>query len=315
MAQQLREQTQRGLTGNPWVQMTLASNLNNVINELHAVLRHSDLSDMAGKPDGLEWDAALSMTLGKDGCPPPWAPRDAAAWQIRQIGKLLRQAEVVVISPAAHAAVMAAAATLEPADISTLDRDRDILVQAVSQTAALLVSGSTWVLRSSVVPEDDRHLQFLPLSRTSIRLRSSVVPEDDRHPPVSSRTPCGSRMLRSSAAPESGRHPRAGPRLAGPRDVAILGRPRRRPPPGCCIHASSVISAMLRSSATPKGGRHNAPVCRAICPKWLRSSAAPEGDRHTTSWPAASRSLVLPSLVVPEDDRRQGRDRPSHRWC
>lgn len=33
-----------------------------------------------------------------------------------------------MISPASHAAVMAAAATLEPADLSTLDRDRDILV-------------------------------------------------------------------------------------------------------------------------------------------------------------------------------------------
>jgi len=29
----------------------------------------------------------------------------------------------------AHAAVMAAAATLEPADVSTLDRDRDVLVR------------------------------------------------------------------------------------------------------------------------------------------------------------------------------------------
>ncbi|MFE5923133.1 hypothetical protein [Streptomyces sp. NPDC056468] len=71
------------------------------------------------------------MTLGKQGHRPPW-PRiagEAASWEIRQILKLLRQAEVLVISPAAHAAVMAAAATLEPADISTLDRDRDILVR------------------------------------------------------------------------------------------------------------------------------------------------------------------------------------------
>ncbi|MFD6174346.1 hypothetical protein [Streptomyces coeruleorubidus] len=129
-AHRLREQTQRCLTGNPWVQMTLASNMNNVVTELYAVLLNSDLADMADKPEDIERDAALSMTLGKQGHPPPWprAAGEAAAWQIRQIQKLLRQAEVLVISPAAHAAVMAAAATLEPADVSTLDRDRDILM-------------------------------------------------------------------------------------------------------------------------------------------------------------------------------------------
>ncbi|MER5668183.1 hypothetical protein [Streptomyces mirabilis] len=129
-AHRLREQTRECLTGNPWVQMTLASNLNNVVTELHSVLLHSDLADMAQRPEDLAWDAALSMTLGKQGYRPPWprAAGEAAAWEIRQIGKLLRQAEVLVISPAAHAAVMAAAATLEPADLSTLDRDRDILV-------------------------------------------------------------------------------------------------------------------------------------------------------------------------------------------
>lgn len=34
----LREQTQRCLAGTPWVQMTLASNMNNVVTELYAVL-------------------------------------------------------------------------------------------------------------------------------------------------------------------------------------------------------------------------------------------------------------------------------------
>ncbi len=110
--------------------MTLASNMNNVLTELHAVLLNSDLADMADKPENTEREAALSMTLGKRGHRPPW-PRmagEAAAWQTRQIQELLRQAEVLVISPAAHAAVMAAAATLEPADISTLHRDRDVLM-------------------------------------------------------------------------------------------------------------------------------------------------------------------------------------------
>lgn len=124
----LREQSQRQLVGNPWVQMTLAETFGNVVGELHAVLLNSNVSEFADKPAGVEQDAALSMTLGKQGHPPPWprAAGEAASWQIRQIGKLLRQAEVLVISPAAHAAVMAAAGTLEPADVSTLDRERDI---------------------------------------------------------------------------------------------------------------------------------------------------------------------------------------------
>lgn len=129
-AHRLWEQTLRSLTGNPWVQTMLASNLSNVVRELHSVVLHSNLADVVERSDGLERDVAWSMTLGKQGYRPPWprAAGEAAAWQIRQIAELLRQAELLVISPAAHAAVMAAAATLEPADISTLDRDRDLLV-------------------------------------------------------------------------------------------------------------------------------------------------------------------------------------------
>ncbi|MDL5199529.1 hypothetical protein [Streptomyces sp. ALI-76-A] len=128
-AYRLREQTQRHLVG-PSVQTMLASNIRNVVSELHAVVLNSGLANMADRPEGVERDAAWSMTLGKQGYRPPW-PRSAgaaAAWEVQQIGSLLRRAEVLVISPAAHAAVMAAAATLEPADVSTLDRDRDILV-------------------------------------------------------------------------------------------------------------------------------------------------------------------------------------------
>ncbi|MFF3663259.1 hypothetical protein [Streptomyces olivochromogenes] len=111
--------------------MMLADNVSNVLGDLRRMLFHSDLTDMAaGRPEDAVWDAALSMTLGKQGYRPPWPrkPAEAAAWEIRQIKKMLQQAEVLVISPAAHAAVMAAAATLEPADVSTLDRDQDILV-------------------------------------------------------------------------------------------------------------------------------------------------------------------------------------------
>ena len=56
-AHRLREQTQRCLTGNPWVRMMLASNMNNVVSELHSVLLNSDLADMVEKPEGVEWDA------------------------------------------------------------------------------------------------------------------------------------------------------------------------------------------------------------------------------------------------------------------
>ncbi|WP_225827168.1 hypothetical protein [Streptomyces naphthomycinicus] len=37
-AHRLREQTQQRLTGNPWVQMTLASNMNNVVTAHPGVL-------------------------------------------------------------------------------------------------------------------------------------------------------------------------------------------------------------------------------------------------------------------------------------
>lgn len=36
----------------------------------------------------------------------------------------------MVLSPSAHASVMAAAATLEPGDMSTLSRDRDVVASS-----------------------------------------------------------------------------------------------------------------------------------------------------------------------------------------
>ncbi|WP_236669881.1 hypothetical protein [Streptomyces antimycoticus] len=129
-AQRVRAESLRCLPTNPWVRVALGSNINNVVSELQSVLLHSDLADVADDPAGLERDAALSMVLGKQGYRPPWpsSPQEAAVWQMQQVVKLLRRAEVFVISPAAHAGVMAAAATLETTDISTLDRERDIVV-------------------------------------------------------------------------------------------------------------------------------------------------------------------------------------------
>ncbi|MGW5330893.1 hypothetical protein [Streptomyces sp. NPDC004014] len=104
----------------------MASNMSNRIMELRTALHHSTV------PEQHREDLAFAMTLGKQGMRRPWPPSpvDAAQWQIRQVLQLLDNAEVLVISPAAHAAVMAAAATLEPSDVATLDKDRDIPMPA-----------------------------------------------------------------------------------------------------------------------------------------------------------------------------------------
>lgn len=103
---------------------SLSGNVNTVLAEMHAVLLNSDA------PEGTAWDMACAMVLGKQGMKPPWpaGPDQVPTWQIDQIMRLLRNGELFVISPAAHAAVMAAAATVEPGDVATLDRDRDIVV-------------------------------------------------------------------------------------------------------------------------------------------------------------------------------------------
>ncbi|KJY32161.1 hypothetical protein VR45_23350 [Streptomyces sp. NRRL S-495] len=81
-----------------------------------------------GLGDEQAWQYALSITVGAMGEAPPWS-RDLDGHierEIRRHQALLRAAEVFVISPAAHAAVMAAAATLEIADTATLDREVDL---------------------------------------------------------------------------------------------------------------------------------------------------------------------------------------------
>jgi hypothetical protein len=104
----------------------MASNSSNRMAELRTVLHHSNV------PEQHRENMAFAMMLGKQGMRRPWppSPAEAAQWQIRQVLQLLDNAEVLVISPAAHAAVMAAAATLEPADVGTLDKDRDIPMSA-----------------------------------------------------------------------------------------------------------------------------------------------------------------------------------------
>ncbi|MFJ5804273.1 hypothetical protein [Streptomyces decoyicus] len=101
----------------------VSSNVNNVLSDMYQVLLNSDA------PEGSEWDVACSLVLGKLGMRPPWpsGPDSAADWQPAQDLEVLRSAELMVISPSAHASVMAAAATLEPGDMSTLSRDRDVV--------------------------------------------------------------------------------------------------------------------------------------------------------------------------------------------
>ncbi|WUW27005.1 hypothetical protein OG521_39845 (plasmid) [Streptomyces sp. NBC_01463] len=122
-ASAIRSDTLRFLPGNPWVRVMVSSNINNVLSDMYRVLLNSDA------PEGSAWELACSMILGKLGMRPPWpsGPDAAATWQLDQDVRVLRSAELTVISPSAHAAVMAAAATLEPGDLTLLSRDRDVV--------------------------------------------------------------------------------------------------------------------------------------------------------------------------------------------
>lgn len=83
------------------------------------------------RPLDLAWQEAAAWMFGEAGYLGPWPHTtqliaDYAVWERVQQLALLRHAEVCVISPAAHSAVMAAAMILDPADLLTLDRDTDI---------------------------------------------------------------------------------------------------------------------------------------------------------------------------------------------
>ncbi|OIJ85067.1 hypothetical protein BIV25_45005 [Streptomyces sp. MUSC 14] len=89
-AQRMRRVSLTRLSGNSWVQMMLAENVNNVLGELHGVLLNSNFTDVV-KTEGLEWQAAMSMVLGKQGLRPPWprSPGEAAAWQMLGHGEMV----------------------------------------------------------------------------------------------------------------------------------------------------------------------------------------------------------------------------------
>ncbi|GAA1543803.1 hypothetical protein GCM10009730_60990 [Streptomyces albidochromogenes] len=121
-AHRRRRQTLDLLPGNPFVRAMMLQNNTNRMTELRTVLNRSTVAVRDRE------SMSFAMMLGKQGLAPPWpaGPQQATDWQIRQIVQALEQADVCVISPGAHAAVMAAASTLEPADVTTLDRDNDI---------------------------------------------------------------------------------------------------------------------------------------------------------------------------------------------
>ncbi|MEW2493791.1 hypothetical protein AB0942_09615 [Streptomyces nodosus] len=118
---QMHDEALRLLPGSPRVQAWQALGFQGRLRELFSLLSVGAPSKEAA------WDRTCSMMLGKSGYRPPWSatPHEAGAWNIAQVTQLLEQAEVIVLSPESHAAVMAAASTLEPADVNTLQRDRD----------------------------------------------------------------------------------------------------------------------------------------------------------------------------------------------
>ncbi|MFD4661413.1 hypothetical protein ACFWP2_38035 [Kitasatospora sp. NPDC058444] len=114
-----------GAVDNPFVRAMMHQNTSNGVGDSYR------MAVMAGGlGDEQAWQYALSITVGAMGDPPPWSRdlNEHTEREIRRHQELLRTAEVFVISPAAHAAVMAASATLEIADTATLDRDVDLPV-------------------------------------------------------------------------------------------------------------------------------------------------------------------------------------------
>ncbi|MET9183005.1 hypothetical protein ABZX88_33080 [Kitasatospora aureofaciens] len=109
----------------PFIRAMIAQNFQDGLTDSY---RTAALSGGLSATDARQY--ALSVTVGAVGAAPPHSEDldEYADWAVAQHLGLLREAEVFVISPAAHAAVMAAAVTLEIADTATLDRDADLPV-------------------------------------------------------------------------------------------------------------------------------------------------------------------------------------------
>ncbi|MFI1203563.1 hypothetical protein ACH4VR_29725 [Streptomyces sp. NPDC020883] len=134
-----RAATTRLLEANPFVRAQMADNV--TINFQH-VLR---LYQGAGYGDALAREHAAAGIMGQVGFPAPWPSNGwhFADWELDRHVDLLRGADICVISHQAHAAVVAAAMTLDPGDLLTLDREADIPIPA-----GLLVLPEPFVLLS-----------------------------------------------------------------------------------------------------------------------------------------------------------------------
>lgn len=83
-----------------------------------------------GLPPARAWHETAAWMMGESGFPGPWSHdtqliADYGVWERERQLSLLRSGELCVISPAAHAAVVAAALTLDVADLLTLDQETD----------------------------------------------------------------------------------------------------------------------------------------------------------------------------------------------
>jgi hypothetical protein len=126
-ARMLRDETLRLLPGN---QLLLATAQESALEGLQAIYRGARAGGM-DEDDAKTY--ALALTIGAVGRKPPWSRANPdlkgyAQWLAAQRVQLLQNADVLVASPAVHAAVMAAAATLEIAETATLDRASDLVV-------------------------------------------------------------------------------------------------------------------------------------------------------------------------------------------
>ncbi|ALO05623.1 hypothetical protein AQF52_8084 [Streptomyces venezuelae] len=89
----------------------------------------------AGLPLADAWHETAAWIMGEAGYQGPWPHTtqliaDYAVWERENQLDLLRNSEICVVSPDAHAALVAAALTLEATDLLTLDRDTDIPLPA-----------------------------------------------------------------------------------------------------------------------------------------------------------------------------------------
>ncbi|MFJ9580941.1 hypothetical protein ACIRQF_31695 [Streptomyces sp. NPDC101191] len=124
-----RKATIRLLEDNPYAAAYFAGATERVFQE--AMWQHIRL----GLAPAQAWHETAAWMMGEAGFPRPW-PHDTqfiadyAVFEREQQLALLRDGEICVISPAAHAAVIAAALTLDADDLLTLDRDTDIPLRA-----------------------------------------------------------------------------------------------------------------------------------------------------------------------------------------